>query len=130
MAHGERLRAGPRPPVHAADGPQARLRRHRPLRGAGGPAAAPPALLVGRGMGGARRRHYARGTLNGADFRGSLGARSSRHFMPLNRELQRRAAVAAGDVVPVTMDADEAAEAEVPADLAGMLAAAPAARRC
>ena len=50
--------------------------------------------------------------------------------MPLNRELQRRAAVAAGDVVPVTMDADEAAEAEVPADLAGMLAAAPAARRC
>jgi hypothetical protein len=79
---------------------------------------------------GARRRHYVRGTLNGAEFRGSLGVRSGRVFMPLNQELRRRAGVAAGDVVAVTMDADEAAEAEVPADLAGALSAAPAAREC
>ena len=77
---------------------------------------------------GERRRHYVRGTVNGAAFRGSLGARSGRFFMPLNRELQQRAGVAAGDAVAVVMDADEAEELEVPDDLAAALAAAPAAR--
>lgn len=77
---------------------------------------------------GPRRRHYVRGTLNGTEFRGSLGVRSGRFYMPLNKELQHRARIVAGDTVVVTMGADEAEELEVPEDLAAALAAAPGAR--
>lgn len=74
---------------------------------------------------GKKSRHYVKGTINGAEFAGSLGSRGGGYFMPLNKDLQKSAAVAPGDAVTVVMQPDEAQGKELANDLDSALAAAP-----
>jgi hypothetical protein len=70
---------------------------------------------------GKKQRHYVKGTLNGKDFSGSLGVRDGKHFMPLNKELQKSAGLKPGDAVKVIVNAAEAERADIPDDLAQAL---------
>lgn len=78
---------------------------------------------------GRKARHHVAGTINGAAFQGSLGVRGGAYFFPLNKEMQQKAGVAPGDRVRVIMAPAEAAESEVPGELAAALAAEPEAGR-
>lgn len=79
---------------------------------------------------GSRARVAVRGTINGFSFRTSLfPGGDGTHLMMVNKAMQKAAGVAAGDVVRVTMERDdEPRTVAVPAELAGALAAHPAAR--
>jgi hypothetical protein len=70
---------------------------------------------------GKKSRHYARGTLNGMPFQGSLGARQGIYVMSLNKDLREQAGVVSGVAVCVVMAPDEAQAEDVPEDLAARL---------
>jgi len=70
---------------------------------------------------------YVKGTLNGTDYRASLGVRGGQYFMPLNKELQQQTRLKPGDRVDVTMEPDEAQVEEMPQDFEHALSAEPAA---
>ena len=68
---------------------------------------------------------YVKGTLNGTEYRASLGVRGGQYFMPLNKELQAQAKLKPGDKVSVTMEPDVAQVEEVPEDFEQVIAAEP-----
>lgn len=78
---------------------------------------------------GKKARHYVKGTLNGTSFQGSLGVRDGKHFMPVNKDLQKSAGVAPGDKVKVVVEADEAQQNALPEDFEKALKAAPDAHK-
>jgi hypothetical protein len=80
---------------------------------------------------GKKARHAIQGSVNGVPFAGTLGARSGKYFVPLNKELRERAGIAPGDTVRVTVEPADAAAPPLPSlpeDLAKALAKKPKAR--
>lgn len=77
---------------------------------------------------GKRQRHYIRGTLNGAEFEGSLGSRGGAWFFPVNKALQQKAGIGPGDDVHVVVEPGESPAAGPPDDLAKALAGEPRAK--
>jgi len=59
---------------------------------------------------------YVKGTLNGVEFHGSIGVHHGQYFMPLNKDLQKSAALSVGDRLTVTMEPDEAQVEAMPED--------------
>lgn len=51
---------------------------------------------------------YVKGTLNGVEYRASIGVQHEQYFMPLNKDLRKAAALNVGEAVKVTMEPDEA----------------------
>lgn len=78
---------------------------------------------------GKKARYYVKGTLNGTDFRGSLGTRDKLYFMPVNKELQKAAGIAPGDSIKVLMEPDDPQREEMPDDFAAALKSEPEAER-
>ena len=69
-------------------------------------------------------------TINGFTYRSTIAAYGDRYYLPLNRNNRRGAAVAAGDEIEVTLEADsEPRLVEVPGDLEVALEADTQARR-
>jgi hypothetical protein len=73
-------------------------------------------------------RYYVSGRLNGTAFHGSLGSSGGMYFMPVNKALQGKANLKVGDTVTVTIKRAKPQVAEIPDELAGALAANPAAQ--
>jgi hypothetical protein len=74
-------------------------------------------------------RYFVWGTINEAPFQGSLGVAGGHYFMPLNRDLQQRAAAGPGTRAQVRMEPGEPVRPSVPPDLERALAGAPVAAR-
>lgn len=70
---------------------------------------------------GKKPRHFVKGTINGAAFRGSLGARGGNFILPINKDLQAHAKVGPGDRVSVVMEQDVGESADLPDDLSRAL---------
>lgn len=69
-------------------------------------------------------------TINGFTYRSTIAVYGDRYYLPLNRNNRRGAAVAAGDQIEVTLEADsEPRLVEVPEDLEMALEADTQARR-
>jgi len=77
---------------------------------------------------GKKPRHFVKGTIQGVEFKGSLGARDGAYFMPVSKQLQSDADVGPGDTVSVVIEADTASTSELPEDLEAALAKAKKAR--
>ncbi|GAA4840118.1 hypothetical protein GCM10023221_17300 [Luteimicrobium xylanilyticum] len=68
-------------------------------------------------------------TIGGHSYRSTVGVMGGRTLIPVSAENRARAGIAAGDVVDVEVERDDAPrELEVPDDLARALDAVPAAR--
>jgi len=68
-------------------------------------------------------------TIGDHTYRSTIGVMGGRTLVPVSAENRARAGIAAGDVVDVDLERDDAPrELEVPDDLASALDAAPAAR--
>jgi hypothetical protein len=68
------------------------------------------------------RRPAVRGAINGVPFRSTIAPYGRRFYLPVNRKLRDRAGVAAGDMVAVELERDDAPrEVEVPAELKAAL---------
>src|SRR5687767_15941940 len=81
-------------------------------------------LVAGLGGGG---RPKVVVTVNGVTWRGSIARMGGEYWLGVSAERRAAAGIAAGDVLDVQVELDEAVrEVEVPADLAAALAAAPA----
>jgi hypothetical protein len=72
---------------------------------------------------------YVKGTLNGVEYRASIGVRGGQWFMPLNKDLQKAASLKPGDAVTVTIEPDEAQVEAMPEDFEEALQAAPDAQQ-
>ncbi len=71
---------------------------------------------------GPKKRVPVRVTVNGHSYRSTVAPMGGDFLLPLNRENRRRAGVAAGEVVEVELERDDAPrEVEVPEDLAAAL---------
>jgi hypothetical protein len=68
---------------------------------------------------------YVKGSLNGVEFRASIGVQHGQYFMPLNKDLQKAAVLTVGDAVKVTMEPDEAQIKDMPEDFAQALNKTP-----
>jgi len=78
---------------------------------------------------GGSRRPAVTVTLRGYRYRSTVATMGGRFLVPVSAEVRAAAGVAAGDVLEVTLELDDAPRAvEVPADLAGALAGDPAAQ--
>ena len=73
-------------------------------------------------------RYYVSGRLNNTAFHGSLGTSDGMYFMPVNKALQGKANLRVGDKVTVTIKRAKQQVEEIPDELAGALAANPAAK--
>jgi hypothetical protein len=83
-------------------------------------------LVAGLGGGG---RPKVVVTVNGVTWRGSIARMGGEYWLGVSAERRAAAGIAAGDVLDVQVELDEAVrEVEVPADLAAALAAEPAAQ--
>jgi hypothetical protein len=86
----------------------------------------PPEVVAA--LGGSRRPAVTV-TLRGHRYRSTVASMGGRFLVPVSAEVRAAAGVAAGDVVEVTLELDDAPRAvEVPADLAEVLAGDPAAQ--
>jgi len=86
----------------------------------------PPEVVTA--LGGSRRPAVTV-TLRGHRYRSTVATMGGRFLVPVSAEVRAAAGVAAGDVLEVTLELDDAPRAvEVPADLAGVLAGDPAAQ--
>jgi hypothetical protein len=80
----------------------------------------PAEVLAALGQG---RRPAVTATINGYTYRTSVGARDGRFLLPVSAQVRQDAGVAAGDLVDVDVELDEAPRTvTVPADLAEALA--------
>lgn len=80
----------------------------------------PAEILAALGQG---RRPPVTATINGFTYRTSVGAMGGRFLLPVSAQVRQDAGVAAGDLVDVDVELDEAPRAvTVPADLAEALA--------
>jgi bifunctional DNA-binding transcriptional regulator/antitoxin component of YhaV-PrlF toxin-antitoxin module len=87
----------------------------------------PADVLAGLGAG---KRPKVKVTINGYSYPSSVGAMGGLFLIPVSAEVRAKAGVAAGDEVDVDVVTDtEPRTVQVPADLAAVLDAAPAARR-
>lgn len=85
----------------------------------------PPEVMEALGP---KKRVAVRVTVNGYTYRSTVAPMGGRFLLPLNRENRAAAGVAAGDVVQVTIERDEAPRVvDVPGDLAAALATEEAA---
>ncbi len=79
----------------------------------------PPEVM---GALGPKKRVPVRVTVNGHTYRSTVAPMGGEFLLPLNRENRARAGVAAGEVVEIALERDEAPRAvEVPDDLAAAL---------
>jgi uncharacterized protein YdeI (YjbR/CyaY-like superfamily) len=86
----------------------------------------PPEVMEALGP---RKRVPVRVTVNGFTYRSTVAPMGGNFLLPLNRENRAGAGVAAGDVVEVALERDDAPRVvEVPDDLAEALAADDAGR--
>lgn len=74
---------------------------------------------------GKKQRHYVAGTINGMDFRGSLGSDGERYFMPLGAAWRRGCGIKAGDAMTVVLWPEGPQQDTLPEDIARALAAEP-----
>jgi len=78
---------------------------------------------------GGSRRPAVTVTFRGHSYRSTVASMGGRFLVPVSAEVRAAAGVAAGDVLDVTLELDDAPRSvEVPADLTEALAADPAAR--
>jgi len=66
---------------------------------------------------GRKQRYYVKGNINKTAFAGLLGTRNGRFYIPVNKELQDEAGVAAGDTVKIFIGQDAETKLEVPEEL-------------
>src|SRR6201990_91889 len=86
----------------------------------------PDAIVTGLGGG---KRPKVQVTINGFSYRSSVGSMGGRAMLPVSAQIRDGARIAAGDAVEVDLELDTAPrEVTVPDDVAGALAAAPAAQ--
>jgi Bacteriocin-protection, YdeI or OmpD-Associated/Domain of unknown function (DUF1905) len=86
----------------------------------------PEAIVTGLGGG---KRPKVQVTINGFSYRSSVGSMGGRSMLPVSAQVRDGAGIGAGDEVEVDLELDTAPrEVAVPDDVAGALAAAPAAR--
>ncbi|MFF1574399.1 YdeI/OmpD-associated family protein [Leifsonia sp. NPDC058292] len=77
---------------------------------------------------GGGKRPPVRVTINGYEYRTSIGSMGGRSMLPVSAEVRAGAGVAGGDEIVVDLELDDAPrEVEVPDDLRAALAASPAA---
>ena len=75
------------------------------------------------------RRPAVRGSVNGVEFRSRLAVYGGRSYLGFTTLVQRAAGIGVGDVVQVSLEADdEPRTVEIPAELTAALSASPAAR--
>jgi hypothetical protein len=85
----------------------------------------PAEVVAGLGQG---KRPPVTATVNGYTYRTSVGSMGGRFLMPVSAQVRQEAGLAAGDVVDVELELDEAPRTvTVPDDLAAALALDPAA---
>lgn len=86
-----------------------------------------PEVIV-TGLGGGKRPKV-QVTINGFSYRSSVGSMGGRSMLPVSAQIRDGAGIGAGDEVEVDLELDTAPRAvTVPDDVAGALAAAPAAK--
>jgi antitoxin component of MazEF toxin-antitoxin module len=82
----------------------------------------PPELIEQLGQG---KRPPVAVSVNGYEFRTTVGVMGGKHLVPINAAIRAAAGLAAGDAIDVTLTADTTPRtADVPADLATALDAA------
>ena len=78
---------------------------------------------------GAGRRPPVRVTLNGYEYRTTVGVMKGQHLVPVSKAVRTEAGLSAGDALEVMLTLDESPrEVDMPEDFAAALAAEPTAR--
>ena len=76
---------------------------------------------------GKKQRHYLRGTINGATFRGSLGSDGTQYFLPIGAAWRRDSGIEAGMTVSVVLAPEGPQQENLAQDITDALANAPVA---